>query len=439
MNCACEMCKNHIPFEMPADIVESACLGDLVLFCGAGISTESKKVLPHSLYMEILSDLGYKDTSMSFSAVMQRYCTLPNGRKKLIKRIRDRFAYIRSFPELERNASGFHRSLAELYFVNTIVTTNWDTYFEDYCAATPITTAEDYAFFSEHERCVLKIHGSINNLSTLIATTDDYERCFRELQTNVIGGKLKDILARKTVVFIGFSFGDDDLNQIMEYVREQMKEFMPHIYVVSIDSTLSDRLAYSNATYITTDGTYFLHQLKKACIDKGIICDCGSEKFVNEALDMAMELHNHVAGLKLKENPCALFTLAYQDGVIHAFERFQTMRSTGEYNRPGHMVGIANKYLKMAEEEHQEGHLANEAYYEGYANALLLILTGADTPDMIQHFPFMWLPDALHKSDESSFEEDLYYANELDNEYTCFAKRIVGSHGDDIVIHHPPY
>ena len=80
------------------------------------------------------------------------------------------------------------------------------------------------------------------------------------------------------------------------------------------------------------------------------------------------------------------------------------MRSTGEYNQPDRLRAIANKYLKMAEKERQEGRLANEAYYEGYANALLLIFTGADTPEMIQHFPFMWLPDALHRSDESSFE-----------------------------------
>ncbi len=439
MNCECDMCKNYTPFEMPVDIVESACLGDLVLFCGAGISTESKKILPHSFYMEILKALDIKDTSMSFSSVMQKYCSLPNGRRKLIRKIRDRFEYIRSFPELERNASSFHRALAELYFIKTIITTNWDTYFEDYCAAIPITTSEDYAFFSEHERCVLKIHGSINNLSTIVATADDYKKCFNALQTNVIGGKLKDIFARKTVVFIGFSFGDDDLNQIMEYVREQMKEFMPHIYVVSIDNSLSERLAYSNATHITTDGTYFLHQLKLACKEKGIIRDCGTKEFVNEALDMVLALHSHVAGIKLKENPCALFTLVYQDGIIHAFERFLAMSSTGEYNQPGHLGKVANKYLKMAEEEHQAGYLENEAYYEGYANALLLIVAGADDPEIIQHFPFLWLPDPLHSSEDSSFEDDLRYANDQDNEYTRFAKRIVDSHSDDIVFHHPPY
>ena len=70
---------------------------------------------------------------------MQLYCDKPNGRKKLLKNIRERFDYIKSFPELERSASSFHRELAELYPIKTIITTNWDTYFEEYCAAVPIT------------------------------------------------------------------------------------------------------------------------------------------------------------------------------------------------------------------------------------------------------------------------------------------------------------
>ena len=64
---------------------------------------------------------------------------------------------------------------------------------------------------------------------------------------------LKTILARRTVVFIGFSFGDEDFSQIMAYLQAELKEIMPHIYIVTIDEHLNSKLSYKNSTYILTD------------------------------------------------------------------------------------------------------------------------------------------------------------------------------------------
>ncbi len=104
---------------------------------------------------------------------------------------------------------------------------------------------------------MLKIHGSINNLSSIIATKDDYKRCFYELQNGIIGATLKNIIATKTVVFIGFSFGDEDFNQIINFLRNEMGEIYPHIYIVTLDENLSGRLNYKNCTCILTSGTFF--------------------------------------------------------------------------------------------------------------------------------------------------------------------------------------
>ena len=91
MACECAICKNNKPFAFPKEIIDAALDGELVLFCGAGISTESKNVLPYSFYTSIKNELDVKDESVSFSDLMQLYCNQPNGRKKLLKRIRERF------------------------------------------------------------------------------------------------------------------------------------------------------------------------------------------------------------------------------------------------------------------------------------------------------------------------------------------------------------
>ena len=45
MNCECAICSNNKPFDMPKEIIDAVVKEELVLFCGAGVSTEKKTVL----------------------------------------------------------------------------------------------------------------------------------------------------------------------------------------------------------------------------------------------------------------------------------------------------------------------------------------------------------------------------------------------------------
>lgn len=441
MICECAICKNNKPFDMPKDIVDAAVKGNLVLFCGAGISTEGKTVLPYSFYSSIQEELGEKDKTLSFSNLMQKYCAQVDGRKKLLNKIRERFKYIHSFPELERQATSFHRELSEIHPIHTIITTNWDTYFEEYCGAIPITIPEDFAFWDDHSRFVIKIHGSINNLSSIIATTEDYDRCLEQLRNGIIGATLKTILVTKTVVFVGFSFGDEDFSQIINYLRNEMGELYPHVYFVTLDETLKKRLDYKNSTAIITSGTYFVHQLKLALIEKEVIRNCSVYPIIQEALDAVLELHENVSQIDLNAYPSVIYTLAYQDGVIHAFERFLQNYHTGEYNCPDIIGRIGKRYEKIVYNCNKAENYWDQAYYEGYLNGVILIGTCDMNPKTADCFPFMYLPNA--KEPLSSVE---IYRKELDrvstpkSKYHRFAKKIVDEKYDiGMVIHHPPF
>jgi len=441
MDCKCAICKDNKPFDLPKDIVEAAINGDLVLFCGAGISTEGKNVLPFSFYKSIKDELGITDDSISFSSLMQQYCDIPNGRRKFLKKIRDRFNYIHSFPELERQANAFHRELAEIYSIRTIITTNWDTYFEDFCGAIPITIPEDFAFWDDDFRCVLKIHGSIQNLSSIIATADDYNKCFKQLQNGIIGATLKSILATKTVVFIGFSFGDEDFNQIINYIRNEMGNIYPHVYIVTLDETLRERLIYKNSTFMVTSGTFFLHEIKLELIKKGVIKNYSIYSLIENVLGELEDLHEKVSRINFIEYPCAIYTLSYQDGVIHAFERFLHNYQTGEYNQPGRLGRIAGKYEEWTENFHKAGNYWDEAYYEGYINGLVLIEACENDNSIVNEFPFLYLPNAKQPlTTYTIFMDELARVSRGSSKYQRFAKTIVNKKaGVDLVVQHPPY
>lgn len=446
MNCNCAICKNHRPFNMPKEIVESCEEEKLVLFCGAGISTENKTVLPFSFYTDILNELNIEDTSLSFSTVMQKYCDYPNGRRKLIQKIKERLNYIHSFPELERNATRFHKELATIFPIKTIITTNWDTYFEDYCDAIPITTPEDFSLYDSNKRHVLKIHGSIDNLSSIVATTDDYNKCYTMLTNGVLGAALKTILATKTVVFIGFSFGDEDFNQIMRYINHEMGEYSPHFYLVTLDDTLKEKIKYSNCTNIVTDGTFFLHQLRLKLINRDIIKDyTNTTEIIEIMMENLLSLHGEISSINMQDYPCVIFTLAYQDGVLHAFERFLYGNRNGEYNNPKFIASSIAGYEEIRRTKGSEKNYFDKAYYEGYQNGLIFIDCFEKKPEILKELPLLYLPGKRAPKKIKTYHQYLRQLSTDKNRYTEYAKEIIkhakggADEIKDIVIHHPPY
>jgi hypothetical protein len=48
--------------------------GKIVLFAGAGVSTEAKGVMPNTFYNEIRHILGETDPNKSFPDIMQDFC-----------------------------------------------------------------------------------------------------------------------------------------------------------------------------------------------------------------------------------------------------------------------------------------------------------------------------------------------------------------------------
>lgn len=157
---SCDICRNKKKFVIHHSLLEEFRRGNVVIFAGAGISTENKDVIPYTLFEEICRLVKLNPESTSFPAAMQAFADQPNGRLDLVTKIRDRFDYVDSFPELRRNATRFHNELATLYTVDTIVTTNWDTYFERHCSAQPFVVPSDFPFWNASPRRVLKIHGT---------------------------------------------------------------------------------------------------------------------------------------------------------------------------------------------------------------------------------------------------------------------------------------
>lgn len=377
--CDCVLCKNNHEFEIGDELMSELLGGNVTVFAGAGISTETKNVLKTTFYESVAAEIDKDDPYPTFPELMEEYCRQPNGRLKLLNKIRERFDHIDSFPELTRSATRFHQELGTFFPIRNIVTTNWDTYFEEYCKAIPFVTDPDLAFWEAADRRVLKIHGSVTNYGSIVATTKDYQQCEERLTFGLIGALLKTILATQTVVFIGYSLSDSDFSAIYEFVKKQMNALHKQAYVVTPFIEDCEKFRAAGFIPIQTDGAYFIAQVKAHAIAQRTLLD-------DNIFDSAMELLYGVQiehGLlnetvKVSDFPEVIFAASYQDGLMHALERAIEMKGSGKYSHRCQVAGVAKAYLKLQKVKLKRGVYEDVAYIEGYINGLTYLLMTED-------------------------------------------------------------
>ena len=265
--------------------------------------------------------------------------------------------------------------MADIYQINEIVTTNWDDFFEQVCDAVPFVVPEDFIFWELPERRVLKVHGSINNLNTIIASRSDYNKCQKDLTRGTIGGFLRVLLATKTIAYCGYSFNDPDFQLIHETLTREMRELMPHAYIVTIDEHISERISVSKITPIMTDATYFLHCLQKRLISDKIMNDPDIYRDVDAELDILHHIHTKILGkYDLKVNPSVIHTYSFQDGISDALEHGLNNRRTGMYLCSTFVEDRIRNYRTIQKEKEAIGEYWDLAYIEGFIQGLLFFI-----------------------------------------------------------------
>jgi hypothetical protein len=351
-----------------------------VIFAGAGVSTENKNVFPYTLYEDVLAELGYsQNTKKPFSEVMSEYCKKTGGKQDLINHIRDRIDYVRSFPDLYNSATRFHQQLAQIPCIKEIVTTNWDDFLETECHATPFTYEQDMAFWDNAARKVLKLHGSVNNLGSIVATTEDYRKCYQALNKGLIGSQLKLLITNRRLVFVGYSFADEDFNRIYSFVRKQLKDFIKKPYIVTLDEENDSKWRELGLEPIYTDGFYFLHVLAHKLEINGCFIPNQSLVSIYKELEEIRRKHISLAKtINLFKYPEAIFCLSYQDGVIHALEHFLHHVSYGESLCKNYIRGTIMSYEKLLDKRRRNRKWYDVAYIMGYLNGHVFVLLNSE-------------------------------------------------------------
>jgi len=288
-------------------------------------------------------------------------------------------------------------------YLRDLVTTNWDQYFEEECGATPFVTGEDIALYDMPGRRVLKLHGSMANLASIVATEADYERRLGELSSNVMGGLLRQMLATRTVVFIGYSLRDWNFRRLYSALRADMADFAPKAYLVTPfgDDGQVDEFGL---TVIKTSGVHFLKQLKAAMVGPCFIDDSVYDK-VEQLFDLMDEADQFAKTLSHKKYPALIHCWAYHDGMRDACFRILHRRPTGEYSDRHHVAAMLKNYDGLFDRACEDGRFTDAAYIDGYTNGLFALMSDEEE-SMLAHVPlyFIYGADSDMRSKEDLLE-----------------------------------
>jgi len=400
---------------MPQDIVTS--IHDVVLFVGSGVSTENRTVYPDTFYDWVCEDLNIsRSKQIPFSKLMSLHCKKFKGKIKLVNKIKDRIDYFKLTPELYSQATKFHKELALLPCVDKIVTTNWDDFFELETHATPFVYPEDLVFWDGSMKKVLKIHGSINNLSSIIATSEDYNKCYKRLKNGIIGSQIKLFLAKNTIIFIGYSFQDEDFHKIYNLVKREMKEYRKQAYIVTVDKKSDANWKKLDLMPIYTDGSYFIHTLRNS-IEKQEKCLYPLKNLsgVIVARRVLSESHEKTAKkIDLTKTPEVIYCLYYQDGIFHAIDDMLNKVNYGYTLCSKNVINSMKAYEELVKKYKRHKNWLDHAYLKGYLRGLYIIISN------------------LEKLDETLIQA--YYYNAVDDEEYCtegeFIKSLKGMRGN---------
>ncbi len=195
-----------------------ATAGRLVLFVGAGVSKGA--ALPD--WGELLDDLA-ADAGMSADDRRALKELHELDRPRIIgRRLAARGGSLgRAVVDRFGSGVGFtlaHSLLASLP-VTEVVTTNYDTLFEDAAAAAGRAAAVlPYEPAAGGGRWLLKLHGSVTHPDDIVLTREDYLR-YADRRA-ALAAIVQAMLITRHMLFLGFSLRDDNFHRIVDDVRK---------------------------------------------------------------------------------------------------------------------------------------------------------------------------------------------------------------------------
>jgi len=275
-------------------------------------------------------------------------------------------------------------------FFRIIVTTNWDPFFErGLNVLVPMVEDRDIPFWDDKKRQILKIHGCVTRPYTMVITQNDYKDLIKNKTNNPIFTKLKDLMATKTFVFIGYSMQDPNIKTIINDLSKSLGNFTRLSYAIDPNPSEATIAEWNKngVRIIKSNGVAFLRAINERLVGEKLIPDPELVSCFSRQLDRITEIHIR----DCEDQGENFLSTMYQDGACHELREILSkskygVKITELKDRLKEWRGILKKY-ERDEEKYSDAETEEEnnfrmrkiieiAYWTGRIEVLSRFLKG---------------------------------------------------------------
>ncbi|MDH5163405.1 SIR2 family protein [Heyndrickxia sp. FSL W8-0496] len=236
-------------------LIEKIRNNDVVLWAGSGLSFYAGMPKVSEIINEILEkcteeEKNYIQGKTNLAEVANDFIAMRSGSRHELNTI--------LFNLIDKDPSSlkYHKMLSEIPQINTIITTNYDKLFELAYERDiyPIISNSHIPYANSKRVDLYKVHGDIGVPDSILISSKDYTEFFNEEQ-NPIWTKIKSIVAEKTILFVGFSLADQNIdyliNNVIRSLGSNQKEFFlvsPNMPPFKVNELKSKKVEYINMT-----------------------------------------------------------------------------------------------------------------------------------------------------------------------------------------------
>lgn len=237
--------------------------GTAGVFAGAGLSVASGYVNWAELMREIAAELGLDvDRETNLVAIAQYHLNERRNRSRINQKIIDEFSQGHALNEN-------HKILARLP-IDTFWTTNYDrmieTALEESGKIVDIKSTVEHLKKTRRGKhaTLYKMHGDVGDADKAVLTKDDYEGYFRDHEPFVTA--LTGDLVSKTMLFIGFSFTDPNIDYVMSRIRVVLRSQPKQHYCILRRESRRAKEKIGSFEYRRRQQEYFVKDLGRVGI-----------------------------------------------------------------------------------------------------------------------------------------------------------------------------
>ena len=311
------MMKVRIPDSLIKDIQNEEC----ILFLGAGASTEGTAYFKPKLVDRLATKCNFpSNSSKTLPRVAQYFCEVMDGgfKGRLLREIREYLDLYMEYGEANNVATMIHDIVAKIGFFKVIVTTNWDVFMERELNVLPIVRDTDLVYWKDRIRQVIKLHGCISQPDTMVVTEEDYKEFIDKRLDSPICNKIRDLMATKTFLFLGYSLEDESFQILQERVLSKMGKFSRSSYAVLREPTKDYTRSWKEkgVTIIPSYALAFMRDLYRIFIEDDVYFDID---FLTTLSDLRRRLHETHFTTE-QEDTLGFVSAMYQDGLQHSLQ-----------------------------------------------------------------------------------------------------------------------